>query len=60
MQCQIVVVKQGYLFPDLHDHAPRAIMALSPGACSLLLEDLPYQKLPRPIFPLDTGFLWTP
>ncbi|MHB0878184.1 MAG: M81 family metallopeptidase [Anaerolineae bacterium] len=49
----IVVVKQGYLFPDLLDHAPRAIMALTPGATDLALERLPYLHLRRPIFPLD-------
>ena len=58
MQQKIVVVKQGYLFPDLADHAPRAIMALSSGASSLRLETLPYQKIPRPIFPLDPDFSW--
>jgi microcystin degradation protein MlrC len=60
MQQKIVVVKQGYLFPDLADHAPRAIMALSPGATTLNLSELPYQKLPRPIFPLDGDFDWEP
>jgi microcystin degradation protein MlrC len=60
MQQKIVVVKQGYLFPDLADHAPRAIMALSPGATDLRLQELPYQRLPRPIFPLDGDFGWEP
>ena len=60
MRQKMVVVKQGYLFPDLYDHAPRAIMALSPGATSLRLEALPYRKLPRPIFPLDSDFTWEP
>jgi len=30
MQQKIVVVKQGYLFPDLADNAPRRSMALTP------------------------------
>jgi microcystin degradation protein MlrC len=60
MAQKIVVVKQGYLFPDLYDHAPRAIMALSPGATDLRLDRLPYQRLQRPIFPLDAGFHWPP
>jgi microcystin degradation protein MlrC len=60
MAQKIVVVKQGYLFPDLYDHAPRAIMALSPGATDLRLERLPYRSLQRPIFPLDSGFDWNP
>jgi microcystin degradation protein MlrC len=60
MQQQIVVVKQGYLFPDLADHAPRAIMALSPGTTTLNLAELPYRNLPRPIFPLDGDLTWEP
>jgi microcystin degradation protein MlrC len=60
MQQKIVVVKQGYLFPDLADHAPRALMALSPGATDLRLQELPYQQLPRPIYPLDGEFTWQP
>jgi len=60
MQQKIVVVKQGYLFPDFYDHAPRAIMALSPGATDLRLEKLPYRRLPRPIFPLDPALVWEP
>jgi microcystin degradation protein MlrC len=57
---KIVVVKQGYLFPDLTDHAPRAIMALSPGATDLRLERLPYRRLARPIYPLDGDVAWEP
>ncbi|HET9224313.1 MAG TPA: M81 family metallopeptidase [Roseiflexaceae bacterium] len=55
---QIVVVKLGYLFPDLAAHAARAILALSSGATALLLESLPYRQLARPIFPLDPQVQW--
>ena len=57
---RIVVVKQGYLFPDLADHAPRAIMALTPGASDLRVENLPYEHIRRPIYPLDGEFEWEP
>jgi microcystin degradation protein MlrC len=57
---KIVVVKLGYLFPDLYDHAPRAIMALSPGATDLRLDQLPYRRLTRPIYPLDGDWDWEP
>jgi hypothetical protein len=33
-------------------------MALSPGFTSLMLEELPYKRLTRPIFPLDQDFEW--
>ncbi len=55
---QIIVVKLGYLFPDLAVHAARAILALTPGATALRLESLPYRQLPRPIFPLDPQTEW--
>jgi microcystin degradation protein MlrC len=58
MTQHIVVVKLGYLFPDLADHAPRAIMALSPGTTDLRLTELPYHQLPRPIFPLEPDLTW--
>jgi microcystin degradation protein MlrC len=50
---RIIVVKLGYLFPDLAAHARQAIMALSTGATTLRLDTLPYRRLPRPIYPLD-------
>jgi microcystin degradation protein MlrC len=60
MEQQIVVVKLGYLFPDLRDNVPRGIMALSPGTSDLRLERLSYERLQRPIFPLDEPFPWEP
>jgi microcystin degradation protein MlrC len=59
-QQKLVVVKQGYLFPELADIAPMAFMALTPGATDLRLERLPYRHLPRPIFPLEGDFAWAP
>jgi microcystin degradation protein MlrC len=55
---KIVVVKLGYLFPELRDNAPRSIMALSPGFTDLRLERLPYQQIRRPLYPLDPGTAW--
>jgi microcystin degradation protein MlrC len=60
MTQKIVVVKLGYLFPDLRQRAARAIMALSPGTSDLRLERLPFEHLRRPIFPLDGEFDWEP
>lgn len=57
---KIVVVKLGYLFPDLIRVAPKALMALSPGASDLALERLPYRQLHRPMYPVDKEFAWTP
>lgn len=57
---KIVVVKLGYLFPDLLRVASKAFMALSPGAADQHLERLPYRRIKRPMYPLDKDFVWTP
>lgn len=57
---KIVVVKLGYLFPELIAIAPKALMALSPGASDLDLARLPYQRIARPMFPVDKEFDWVP
>ena len=57
---RLVVVKLGYLFPELRDIAPREILALSPGCSDLDLTRLPYQHVMRPIYPLDQDFDWRP
>jgi microcystin degradation protein MlrC len=57
---KIVVVKLGYLMPELRDAAPREIMVLTPGYSDMQLERLPYRFATRPIFPLDRDFAWRP
>jgi microcystin degradation protein MlrC len=50
---RLIVVKLGYLFPELRDSAPRHIMALTPGFGDQRTERLEYSHLKRPIYPLD-------
>jgi microcystin degradation protein MlrC len=57
---KIVVVKLGYLMPELRDAAPREILALSPGYSDMDFTRLPYKYVTRPIFPLDREFEWRP
>jgi microcystin degradation protein MlrC len=57
---QLIVVKLGYLFPDLVAHAAHAILVLNAGATTLQLTTLPYQRIPRPVFPLDAAVVWKP
>jgi microcystin degradation protein MlrC len=57
---RLVVVKLGYLFPELHDVAPREILALSPGCADMQLARLPFRYVQRPIYPLDRDFDWQP
>lgn len=60
MAHKIVVVKQGYLLPDLHSVAAREILVLTPGYSDMHLDRLPYHFLRRPIYPLDPNFAWQP
>jgi microcystin degradation protein MlrC len=60
LEHKIVVVKLGYLMPELRDGAPREILALSPGYSDMDFTRLPYRYVTRPIFPLDGDFAWQP
>lgn len=57
---KIVCIKVGYLYPDLQPIAPKAILALSPGAINAIVEELPFKHIRRPIFPFDPDMNWTP
>lgn len=49
----ILVVKQGYLTPELQNEAKVAIMALTPGDCAQKLTLLTYTNTRRPMEPLE-------
>ena len=49
----IVVVKIGYLVPELYNMRADWIMALTPGGVDQDLERLDYKRINRPMFPLD-------
>lgn len=50
---QIVVVKMGYLVPEINQLAQRALLALSPGAVNQDIENLSYKRIRRPMYPMD-------
>lgn len=52
-ETEIVVVKIGYLVPELYDIRADWIMALTPGGVNQGLERLDYKRIKRPMFPLD-------
>ena len=52
-EAAIVVVKIGYLVPELYDMRKGWIMALTPGGVDQNLERLGYKNIKRPMFPLD-------
>lgn len=49
----IVVVKIGYLVPELYNMKADWIMALTPGGVDQNLERLDYKRIIRPMYPLD-------
>lgn len=53
---KVIVVKLGYLEPEIRSIAKRSMMALTTGSTDELFERLPYKKLKRPIYPLDGDF----
>jgi microcystin degradation protein MlrC len=55
---QIVCVKLGYLSPEFKAAAALSLLALTPGAVDQRLESLPFQRVGRPIFPLDPDLKW--
>ena len=57
---KIVVVKLGYLYPELRDIAPVHLMALTSGFCNLDMRTLPFKRVNRPSYPLDYDMAWNP
>jgi microcystin degradation protein MlrC len=56
----LVAVKLGYLEPCHRSIAKRAIMATTRGCSNEVLENIPYKKVRRPIYPLDMDMEWNP
>jgi|AGTN01.3.fsa_nt_gi Uncharacterized conserved protein len=52
-EADILVVKLGYLVPELYDMRGDWIMALTPGGVDQDLLRLPYTRINRPMYPLD-------
>ncbi|NLX66804.1 MAG: M81 family metallopeptidase [Bacteroidales bacterium] len=52
-EADILVVKIGYLVPELYNIRADWVMALTPGGVDQDLARLPYQRIQRPIYPLD-------
>lgn len=52
----IVVVKIGYLEPELYEMKADWLLALTPGGVDQDLSRLPYKRIQRPMFPIDRSF----
>jgi microcystin degradation protein MlrC len=53
-----VIVKIGYLEPELHACARLSLLALTPGAVNQDTARLAYRRIRRPMFPMDRDFTW--
>ncbi|WP_076431528.1 MlrC C-terminal domain-containing protein [Haladaptatus litoreus] len=56
----IVVLKSGYLSPAWKDTAAKRLFALTPDETNQRLTVLPYERIPRPLYPLDDDTTWSP
>jgi microcystin degradation protein MlrC len=52
----VVVVKNGYLFPDQVEKSGSWFMAITPGGTDLDMDRLAFSRVDRPMFPLDVDF----
>ena len=57
MKYRLVVVKLGYLFPELAEAVPRSILAFTLGGSTERLEDMGHKNISRPMYPLDDHFM---
>lgn len=49
----VVVVKQGYIFPDLKEYCDYSIMALTDGPTNQKTESIIFKQIMRPMMPFD-------
>ena len=55
-KADIVVVKIGYLEPELYAMKADWLLALTPGGVDQDIEHLPYHRIKHPMFPMDKNF----
>ncbi len=56
-----IVVKVRSSFPVAYDefvNTENMVFVDTPGRTSPMLQRMPFERLPRPVYPLDTGFEW--
>ncbi|WP_067843070.1 M81 family metallopeptidase [Amphibacillus sediminis] len=52
-QYHLVVVKQGYIFPELKEYCDYSIMALTQGPTNQKTENIVFKQIMRPMMPFD-------
>lgn len=56
----VIVAKSGYLSPAYQRLAARNMLALTPGDTNEILSELPYERVPQSVYPLDEDVTWSP
>ncbi|MGL5387217.1 MAG: M81 family metallopeptidase [Serratia sp. (in: enterobacteria)] len=49
----IIVVKQGYIFPELKEKGKLSVMSLTMGATPQDTRSIPFKRIMRPMYPID-------
>ncbi|MUV56976.1 hypothetical protein GJ632_06050 [Halogeometricum sp. CBA1124] len=60
VRAAVVALKSGYLSPAWKDLAAKRLFALTRGETDQRLASLPYERVPRPCYPLDEDVTWSP
>jgi microcystin degradation protein MlrC len=55
---RLVALKRGYLTAPVAAIAPRAILAFTPGATNCRVAEMDFERVHRPIYPLDPETSW--
>ena len=57
---KVIVVKLGYLEPEIRAIAKRSMLVLTDGSTNEIFTRLEYKELPRPMYPFDKDMRWSP
>ena len=57
---KVIVVKLGYLEPEIRAIAKRSMLVLTDGSTNEIFTRLEYKELPRPMYPFDKDMSWSP
>lgn len=49
----VIVVKQGYIFPELKAKGKKSVMSLTNGATPQNTKTIPFKRIMRPMYPID-------
>lgn len=55
---KLVIIKSGYMSPEYQRLAARRMFALTPGDTNIDMTSIPYVRLKRPMYPVDSAMHW--